>query len=188
MPTMLDIIGSFIIGGMVLVAVITLNIDISNNAARMTYDLVVQENMVELTREVEYDFYKIGYRVPSDTAITSADSTDITFLADIDDDGTVESVRYYLGSPDELTSTPNTEDRLLYRVVNSETPKSSNMGVTAFGLKYYDESGNETSDLGDIQAIKVSLDVESPFPYSDTTFVAYAGQHWEEYIVPMNIQ
>ena len=185
---MLDILGSFVIGGMVLLAVVTLNSGMTGSAVQMTMDLMVQENMVELTREVEYDFHKIGYRVSNDTVITLADSTGITFLADIDDDGNVDFVRYYLGSPNELTSTPNTEDRLLYRVVNSETPKSSNMGVVAFDLKYYDASGNETSVLGDIRGINVSLDVESPFPYSDTTFVAYAGLHWEEYIVPMNIQ
>ncbi len=187
MASMLDIVGSFVIGGMVLLAVITLNRDMAGSAEQMTMDLMVQENMVELARTVEYDFHKIGYRVSNDTVITLADSTSITFLADIDDDGSVDIVQYYLGSPDELTSTPSTEDRLLYRVVNSETPKSSNLGVIAFGLTYYDESGDETSDLAVIQAIKVSLEVESPFPYSDTTFVAYAGLHWEEYIVPMNI-
>ena len=188
MVTLLDILGSFVIGGMVLLAVITLGTDMSGSAERMTYDLVVQENMVELAREVEYDFYKIGYGDTTGAPIRIADSTSIKFMADIDNDGSLDSVRYFLGLPDELTSTPNPNDRMLYRVLNAETPKTSNMGVVGFDLTYYDASGIVTAVLADIRAIRVRLDVESSFPYADTTFVKYAGLHWEEYIAPRNIQ
>ncbi len=188
MATIVDIVGSLFISGVVMLAVIALNNGMTASAGRMTHDLVVQENTVELSRVTNYDFTKIGFGVSGDSAIIAADSASITFLADIDDDGNEDSVQYYMGSTDELTSTPNPNDRMLYRVINGETPLSSNLGVTGFDLTYYDASGAETSVLRDIRTIRVSMDVESPYPYTDTTFVKYAGQHWEAYIVPMNIQ
>lgn len=188
MVVMLDILGSMIIGGMVLLAVITLNTDMTDSSERMTHDLVVQENMMELAREVEYDFYKIGYRDSTGSPITAADSTSITFRGDIDDDGSLDSVRYYLGPVGELSSTPNPNDRMLYRVFNAETPRSSNMGVVGCRFTYYDASDSVTTVLANIRGIRIALDVESPYPYSDTTFATYAGQHWRAFIVPMNIQ
>ncbi len=188
MAVILDIMGSFIIGAMVLLAVVTLHMDMSGGSDQMSQELIVQENMVELALEVDYDFHKIGYRTGNDIPITSADSTSITFLADIDNDGDVDSVRYFLGSPDDLASTPNPNDRLLFRLVNNEMPRASNMGVVGFGLTFYDASGNQTSVLADIRAIEVHLDVEGTYPLADTTYGAYPGVHWEEYIVPMNIQ
>ncbi len=67
-----------------------------------------------------------------------ADSNSIRFITDVDSDGNVDSISYYTGPISELASTPNPRDRFLYRVVNTETPVGTNLGVTAFNLVYYD--------------------------------------------------
>ncbi|MEE9187353.1 MAG: hypothetical protein V3U10_04865, partial [Bacteroidota bacterium] len=71
MAVILDILGSFIIGAMVLLAVVTLHMDMSGGSDQMSQELIVQENMVELALEVDYDFHKIGYRTGNDIPITS---------------------------------------------------------------------------------------------------------------------
>ena len=40
-------------------------------------------------------------------------------MTDLDNDGIVDTLHYYLGDTSELSGTPNENDRLLYRVVNS---------------------------------------------------------------------
>ena len=188
MDTMLDIWGSFVIGGMVLVAVITLNIGMAESGGRMTQELLVQENTIDLVRRLEYDLYKIRYGVPSDTGIVAADSASIKFLADIDGDGDVDNVWYYVGSPNQLLSTPNPDDRPLYRIVNGQTVKATSDGIVAFRFSYYNALGKATAVVDSIRAIKVSLDVESPYPYTDVDSSTYSGAHWETDIVPRNIQ
>ena len=173
-----DLIGSAVLFGWLLLTSIRVSIANSENMQTYGGDLLVQENLVEVTRLLEYDFRKIGFckepnHLPDPTkAIILADSTRLKFLTDVDltgtgPDGTVDSIYYYLGSTSELASTQNPRDRLLYRVVNGDTPKGSNLGVTSFKFRYYDGQGNElgvpvsAANLQRIQTIQISLIVEN---------------------------
>lgn len=173
-----DLIGSFILFGWLLLT--TIRVGTANSENMQTYggELLVQQNLVELTRLLEYDFRKIGFcrepnKIPDPTkAILVADSTSLRFLTDVDltgsgPDGNVDSISYYIGPTAELSSTMNPRDRILYRVVNDETPKGSNLGVTAFRFRYFDYKGVELSapvtgsDRQKIQTIQISLIVEN---------------------------
>jgi len=174
----LDVIGSFILFGWLLLSVIRVGTANSENMQSYGGELLVQENLVEVTKLLEYDFRKIGYcrepnRIPDPTkAIVLADSTRIKFLTDVDftgagPDGTIDSIYYYLGSPGELASTTNPRDCMLYRVVNAETPKGANLGVTSFKLRYFDGQGINipapvmTASLQKIQTIQISIVIEN---------------------------
>ena len=174
----MDIIGSFMLFGWLLL--MTIRVGNANSENMQTYggELLVQENLVEVTRLLEYDFRKIGFcmepnRIPDPTrAIVLADSNRLKFLTDVDltgtgPDGIVDSIYYYLGPTSELTSTTNPRDRILYRLVNNETPKGSNLGVTSFRFLYFDAQGNPIGlpitgpNLQRIQTIQISLIVEN---------------------------
>jgi hypothetical protein len=174
----LDIIGSFIIFGWLMLS--TIRVGVANTENLQTYagELLVQENLVELTKLLEYDFRKIGFclepnRIPDPTkAILLADSTRLKFLTDVDltgtgPDGIVDSIYYYLGPTSELAGTMNPRDRMLYRVVNTETPNGSNLGVTSFKFLYFDSQGNTIAlpitgvNLQRIQTIQISLVLEN---------------------------
>jgi len=120
--TLLDILGSSIIGGMLLMILWRLNDAATQNTYNYGGEVIVQQNLVEVVSLLEHDFRKIGYckdwtKIPDPSqAIISADSTSIKFLTDLDNDGQVDSLRYYLGPTSELTVTPNPRDRMLYRV------------------------------------------------------------------------
>ena len=174
----IDIVGSFILFGWLLLTTIRMGVANSENMQTYGGELLVQENLVEVTKLLEYDFRKIGFcmepnRIPDPTrAIVLADSTRLKFLTDVDltgsgPDGNVDSIYYFLGPVSELSTTMNPRDRLLYRVVNGETPKGSNLGVTSFRFRYFDSMGNEIglpitgNDLQRIQTIQISLIVEN---------------------------
>jgi len=174
----IDIIGSFILFGWLLLSTIRIGTANSENMQSYGGELLVQENLVEVTKLLEYDFRKIGYckepnRIPDPTkAVILADSTRIKFLTDVDltgtgPDGVVDSIYYYLGLPSELQSTTNPRDCMLYRVVNAEAPKGANLGVTSFKLRYFDGQGNViaapviAASLSKIQTIQISLIIEN---------------------------
>ena len=175
--TLLDIIGSTFIGGMLILILFRLNDNAVENTYEYSQELVVQQNLVEVVTLVEYDFRKIGYcadyqqlPIVSD-AIIAADSTDISFWTDLPEsengvgDGVLDRLRYYVGSPSAMSGTANPRDRMLYRVVNNETPKGANLGVTEFKLTYFDARGIQIScpvDVpGDIASMEISITVES---------------------------
>jgi hypothetical protein len=190
--TLLDILGSTIIGGLLLLILLRMNDNAVENNFLYSGEEIVQQNIVDVVRLIEYDFRKIGYCkdytvIPDGAlAIRNADSTDITFWTDIPTktypygDGILDSIRYYLGQKSELSTTPNPNDRMLYRVVNNETPKGSNMGVTNFKLVYYDSDGNvlthadlpTTPPLG-IASIQIDVAVENPNAYDSTKNYTY---------------
>ncbi|MFH1195241.1 MAG: hypothetical protein V1720_05990 [bacterium] len=175
--TLIDIVGSFIIGGMVFLILLQLNDASVDNTFRHAGDLTVQQNLVSIVELLEYDFRKIGYcsdwtKIPQPwLSIILADSNSISFLTDVESNGIVDTMKYYIGPTSESVNTPNPRDRKIYRVVNSETPVGVNLGVTQFSLMYFD-SMNDTLSFpiaqpGQIYTIQVSLTVENVAAYGD---------------------
>jgi type II secretory pathway component PulJ len=198
--TVIDIIGSFIIFGWLLMMSLRMNTANSENMQTYRGELLVQENLVEVTKLLEYDFRKIGYcREPNNLAdptkaIIQADSSRIRFLTDVDrgsgPDGVVDTVTYYLGDTTELALTQNPRDRLLYRVVSGYAARGSNLGVSYFNLKYFDSQGSQLStpvisgDLQRIQTIQISLVVENTMAAElvETSPInqQYASAFWQQ--------
>lgn len=145
-----DLIGSVIIGGVLLITLIKINDSATRNTYGFTGELVVQENLVTSVEVLEYDFRKIGYcedpfAIPNTKrAILYADSTDITYLTDVNFDGIPDTMRYYLGPTSELSHTPNPDDRMLYQEINGDRA-GVNLGITLFKIKYFGALGEELS-------------------------------------------
>lgn len=149
-------------------------------------ELTIQQNLATSAQIIEYDFRKIGYcknwnLIPDPTkAILYADTSEIKFYTDIDNDGDVDSIRYYLGPTSELSGTANPRDRLLYRVLNNETPKSSNLGITQFYLVFYDALGDTIVPPiginGGITSIEINLTVENTDAYDQR----YSKAFWRQ--------
>lgn len=175
--TILDLIASTIVFGSLLLIMLRINATQSETVQMYQGDLLVQQNLVEVTRLLEYDFKKIGYCAdatkipdPSD-AIRYADSIKIKFYTDFptsdypQGDGELDSLTYYVGPTSEATATPNPRDRLLYRVENNSTPVGVNLGVTQFELKYFDAFRDSIAspvvNCGLIQYMQITIQVEN---------------------------
>jgi hypothetical protein len=168
--TLLDIIGSTFIGGTILLILFRMNDSSVENHYLNSGELIVQSNLISIVELLEYDLRKIGYSndwenapMPSKAIIMANDSS-ITFLTDVPTianplgDGIIDTLKYWTGSPNDadVSRTPNPNDRILYRQVNSEPPFSSNLGVTQFQITYFDALGN-TLPISQLQA-NASLD------------------------------
>jgi len=197
--TMLDIIGSMIIGGILM----TIAWRLSDAATEKTYnntgELTIQQNLLTIAQMVEFDFRKIGYVYTwtgvadprgggfvSTQAIIYADSSKIKYYTDLpatstlEGDGNIDSVTYYLGPTSECLNTPNPRDRILYRIENNDPPVKSNLGVTKFKLTYYDIYGDIlTSPVPDpnvIQNIEIEIVVEDVAAYDQK----YSNAFWKQ--------
>jgi len=190
MAIVIDLIGSMILAGFVTLLGLRLNANISNSAQSYKADVIVQENLVSLVQSIEYDFRKMGYRVQDPTqVILRADSDHITFRGDINDNGVIDTVEWYLGG--YVTSTPNPRDRILYRrlrpVASGTGLIGSLPGVTVFGLKYLNHEAMPPSTLGQIWIVETTLRVESPWKVQDRAVDAqdyglwtYSAAFWRQ--------
>jgi hypothetical protein len=184
--TLLDILGSIIMGGIILSIVFRL----SSAATEKTYDnsgeLALQQNLATIAQIIERDFRRIGFckdwnKLPDPTkAILYADSSRIKFLTDIEPDGFLDSIDYYIGPASELAVTENPRDRILYRVVNNEVPVQSNLGITDFRLVYYDALADSIlfpiPNYGMISSIEINITVENISAYNQQYSTAYWRQ------------
>ena len=183
MSAMLDLVGSFIIGGLLMMMILNVNTNFNQMSTEDQLELIVQQNLAELVEEIEFDFRKIGYGMANPwLSIVSADTSSITFWSDLDNDGNVEFVSYQLGPTWEVSGTVNPRDRILRRSVNG-TPVGGSLGVVDFQLILYDVLGAVTTDLTTVKRIDYHLFLESPFP-SDSV---YARSAWNATIRPKNL-
>jgi hypothetical protein len=182
MSSILDLIGSFIIGGLLMMMILRVNTNYSQQSIEDRLELMVQENLTELIEEIEYDFRKIGYGVTVGTpVIMTVDTSAIGFRADLDNDGTVDIVAYNLSLP-AVPGTVNPRDRILTRSVNGQTIASS-LGIVDFQITAYDISGIATTTTTAIKSIEYYLEVESPFPVDSV----FANSIWTAHIYPLNL-
>ncbi|MDA3861872.1 MAG: hypothetical protein PF445_11680 [Melioribacteraceae bacterium] len=181
--TIIDILGSIMIGGMLLLILLRLNDAAVSNSFQYNGELIIQKNLVEVVSLLEFDLRKIGYcadwtALPNPSkAILSVDTNSITYLTDVptmdspNGDGVVDTLKYYLGPASELANTPNPNDRMLYRQVNGGASLGSNLGVTKFEFKFFNPFGAEIpfpiSVPGEIQSMQIDIAIEDIAAYNE---------------------
>jgi len=184
----LDLAGSILIGGLIMLILFRMNDAAVENVYNNGGELRLQQNLAVTAKVLENDFRKIGYcadwkKIPDPSkSILLADSNKIKFLTDIEENGmgNVDSIYYYLGPASELTQTPNPRDRFLYRVVNNESPKGINLGVTQFKLIYFDALGDTINFPitvpSEVYTLEINLTVENVAGYNEK----YSSAFWRQ--------
>jgi hypothetical protein len=184
----LDLAGSILIGGLIMLILFRMNDAAVENVYNNGGELSLQQNLSVTAKVLEDDFRRIGFctdwtKIPDPSkSILLADSSRIKFLTDVDENGVVDTLFYYLGPTSELTQTPNPRDRLLYRVINTPTtsPKAANLGVTQFKLLYFDALG-DTLDFpvavpSQVYTLEINLTVENVAGYNQK----YSSAFWRQ--------
>ncbi|OGU77442.1 MAG: hypothetical protein A2V93_09660 [Ignavibacteria bacterium RBG_16_34_14] len=183
--TIIDILGSMLIGGTLLVILWRLNDATTANTYNYSGELSLQQNLATVATIIEHDFRKIGYCanwniMPDSGRIFLADTSKIKFLTDVQNDGVIDSMYYYLGPTSELNMTENPRDRVLYRVINNETPVKSNLGVTQFYLIYFNPLGDTIpfpiTEPDEIATMEINLTVENTSAYDQQ----YSSAFWRQ--------
>ncbi len=182
MSAIFDIIASIVLAGFVILLGLRMNATVANSNDSYHADVIVQENLVSLVQSLEGDFRRMGYHVIDPTqVILVADSTHIRFVADMYDNGIIDTVDWRLGLPQ--TFTPNPNDRILTRTIRPAPAGYSGIltsvpGVTVFSLRYLNQSGQPAISLGQIWIIETSLRVESPWKVQDREVLDQSYNLW----------
>jgi len=172
---------STVIGGILLIAILSLNLQVSQSSSTSTLDQITKTNLDNVAQVVTNDFTKVGYNATS-PMITAAGPHSITFQSDIDNDGVVDVVNWTLTATG-VSSTDNPNDYVLQRTVGTDIT-SITSGVTKFDLTYYDQNQQVTTVLTDIKSIKVDLECQSAVAVDNE----YIKTSWHKLYVPWNLQ
>jgi hypothetical protein len=181
--SLIDTLGSIIIGGLLLLTLIRLNANAIENYFVYGNDRIVQRNLVDAAMILENELRKIGYCANiNDTTDASkyvliADSNKVKFLADLDRNGTFDTVMYYVGPKSEEAGTPNPNDRVLYRQLNSSSAAPVSYGVTQFSLIYFnalDDTMSFPTNPAAVKSMQVSLRIEDEAAYNNN----YSSAYW----------
>lgn len=179
----IQLAGTFLIGGMVLLTIFSMNVEILETSSLNSLGQMAQENVGEIVSIIDYDFKKIGHRVPrTSTALLAVTDTTISFLADIDQDEVIDSVAYRVGSASEASSTDNPDDRYLYRTVNGVEYDVA-LGITSWELHYFNEDMGSTSAADSIRVIRVTFTVGTMYGYNEQ----YGSASWSGQFAPKNL-
>jgi hypothetical protein len=194
MSALFDVIASMLFGGTLFMIVLSANDIAAENQSTYNGDMMVQEMLTSTAQLVEGEVRNMGFGVPDNQrTITLADSTSINFLSDLNRDGNIDTIKYSLGSTDELLDTQNEMDRFLKRKVNNGT--IMNVGaVTTFKLQYLTSGGEVIPTpvpwdrLTEIHVVEVTMEVQNPYaPYRDAAMVKtgernalYSSSLWQQ--------
>jgi hypothetical protein len=162
MATLLDILQSVIIGGMIFLMILSFKFRMRVVTEDVVGYNLTQYDILQTSHTLENDFYKIGYNTSTTKKekVILAENQRLKFLSDIDNDGDIDSVLYSMSDSLALSGTQNPSDKYLYRKVNNENQLFIGK-VTDFRISYFDSLGNSlsTAALTDSTGRKKILEV-----------------------------
>lgn len=179
---------SFIIGGLLILSILTLNARVVQNSGETVLNMTAKQSVENISEIMRRDFQRIGYNMNTgNDAIQVFQSDRIMFWADIDDDEstTAKKITWRFNKPgNPANNTDNPNDYELVRSVSGNTKKYT-FPLIEFELAYYDKDGNAATDAEDIRSISVSLQSQSPATYGDD---GYSTSFWEKTFTPPNLK
>jgi len=184
--TIIDVLGSIIIGGLLLLILMRLNGSVTEHYYITGSDRNLQRSLAETAILIEKDFRKMGYCADpykiteAMDIVIVADSDFISFYTDVDKDENLDIMTYFVSDTNALAATKNPRDRILYRQINSDPPLMISTNITRFLLEYYDVFGkvltSPVASPGNITHMKISMRVEDPEAYNEQ----YSNAYWQQ--------
>ncbi len=175
MNQILDILSSFLIGGIVLLALLGLNMQFTSKYQEIKLAELTHSTISNIGQIIEHDFNKIGYG-NVDTGIVSISSNSITFKGDLDNNGSVETVGYSL--------TSNQNGNFLKRIINSNENQAWIQPINTFNIYGITSTLDTTYFVNNISFILVNLEFARTEFYEDTLSI---GLQWRRKFYPKNL-
>jgi hypothetical protein len=193
MQTILDLLGSFFIGGILLLMIMNFNLYTLSTSISSDKELVLQQNAKTIAEVISRDLRKIGYN-HNGTALITADSNKIKYYADMQPPGTaghgvVDVVEYIVAPADQKSGGDSTNVNLI-RIINSiDTLRGPYLGLTRFKFSYFDRHGVTTTLKDSVKYVKAEFWVHPTTKFQNIfiTPVDSTFTYWELTISPRNI-
>jgi hypothetical protein len=189
MQSIIELLGANVIGGMIMLIGITLNIQINDAARDIFEDTYQLRNSITAFQIIDYDLHKAGYGVAGEK-IVIADSNAFKFKADLQNNGTIRTVYYYVSSDSVMSSTNNPNDKQMLRKIDASNPNTVST-ITRLNFAYYDSIGNQISyaslsnavNRTKIRSIRIYVREEAPEMLNGI----YKPIEWRTIIRPTNL-
>ncbi len=173
MSTHLDIVGSIILAGMLMLSIARFNADRQAALITVSSQSSNQMYMESATSLLMFDLRKAGYRVNAGNAFLLCEPRRMVFRGDLENDGSVDTVEYVWRGA--VNYTPNPNDTLLWRFVNqpgamstiSSNTTGSDLGIVNIRFRYYTGTGAETTTPSAVRTVRVTMRVQSRYPVNN---------------------
>ncbi len=172
----LDIIGSYLIGGIVVLGLVGIMFAFNSKSQETKLSEIAQYTSQEIGDVIENDFNKLGYGIAGNK-ITGITDSSITFLADLDNNQTTDSITY-------STFRQNNNLYLSRKVVEGSQTKQWNTLVKSFNIAGIDTAGNATYTISNIKGIDVKLLITKE-GYANSKYGI--GSFWQRKFYPPNL-
>lgn len=186
------IMTSFIVGGLLLLSVMTLNARVMQNSGETTLNLLARQHVTQVNDMIHADFRRMAFDVPQAVdAILVAEDHRLKFRGDLyDGDGSgYNTIEWIYDTSADVSSTTNPDDHVLTRIVDGSSTTLPTV-TTTFKFTYYNGSGTQLStpvsagQLDTIRKIKVEVVCESAETYEQL----YQKSYWLKTFMPTNLQ
>lgn len=189
MGQLITLIGTYFLAGYITLLVLTLNIQMNSSIYQYQQDSFSSSSAIGISQTMEFDMYKAGYGT-SGNSLIQADSTAVKFLSDLDNNGTIDTVSYYMGTSVALSSTANPNDFSVFRKQNSGTANTVAF-LTSVKFTYSDSTGaainyaslTTQANRNKVDYITSYVRCERP----DSSSNAYSPVEWQLKIRPKNL-
>ena len=191
MGILIDILGSTLIGGILLFLMLNMNLFISSAGYNSDNELRMQQNAKTIAEIINNDFRKIGYK-QTGTAILNAESKRFKFVGDLERPGNpgygiIDTLEYFI---QDSSITNNSDNIILMRVLNNQDSIGGpSLGLVKLNFSYLDSLSSPTNDLTKIRYIKTEFWVKPVDQANDfvTGKKDSVFTYWEFTIYPRNI-
>jgi hypothetical protein len=166
MSVMLDVIGSVIIGAILIVMIMTFQLQLQETAGRIYYTSSMIDHMDNAASNVNHIFSMAGVGVPSDSICVAANSSSITFRTYWDCAGdSLSNVKHLI----DLSLADYGHDSGSVLEIRQDgnliMPLGNILYIESMHLNYYDQNGAATSNLKDIMCAEVLLTFRRDSPW-----------------------
>jgi hypothetical protein len=193
----IGIVTSFTIGSLILLSILTLNMNMMLHSAESTVEVMTEYQHDAMFEMITHDISRIGYGFPTGSEsveIKEFNDHKIKFAADVLENG-VHTITWEF-TDTEASETLNPHDKVLKRIgtMGSGTPADleSRYHVIDFKITAFRDTYGKvkTSTPGQIQSLLVEITYEPQMPSNmrNNGMNTYQRKYWRKLIVPKNLQ
>jgi len=204
----LGIVTSYIVAGVILISIASMNIRISSSNAELTITQIMREHVRNITDILNEDLPNMGYNVDekTDPVLIYANRNRIIFLRNIHNDPAIEpsEITWVFESDVKPSGSKNGLHGTLMRIVKTDgfEPDTTRIksGVTKFNMFYYDRHGLRKSEhmsppasgssLSTVKQVYLELELQSNEKISGRAANdgRYVRSVWEKRFSPGNLE
>ncbi len=159
---MLDTIGSFLIGSLVLLMMVGVMLNLQSSTSETVMNEISQVTMAEMSQMMDREMNNLGYRVRFGKKLVDLKFDQIVFRSDFDNNGAVDTILYRM----EMSADGPAIVRTITQPGKAPVSWRSNGSLVLF--TGYDSTGNVTSDPDLMRGIESTM-LTSNVLYSDET-------------------